>query len=92
RLLTLTGPGGVGKTTVALALADRLATQSSLSSAFLDLTPVSGAQSVKGMIASALGLNADDESLLLDIPGELAERLQLLVLDNCEHVLEETAT
>ncbi|WP_122669355.1 ATP-binding protein [Pseudomonas viridiflava] len=92
RLLTLTGPGGVGKTTVALALADRLATQSSLGSAFLDLTPVSGAQSVKGMIASALGLNADDENLLLDIPGELAERPQLLVLDNCEHVLEETAT
>ncbi|RMP52287.1 LuxR family transcriptional regulator [Pseudomonas savastanoi pv. retacarpa] len=92
RLLTLTGPGGVGKTTVALALADSLAAHASLSTAFVDLTPVSCAQPVVGRIAFALGLSTENEQPLRDIPPSLAKRPQLLVLDNCEHVLDETAS
>ncbi|MDC3740033.1 winged helix-turn-helix domain-containing protein [Pseudomonas syringae pv. syringae] len=91
RLLTLSGPGGVGKTTVALALADSLAAQSGLSTAFVDLTPVNGTQPILGRIASALGLSAENEQPLHDIPPSLVGRPQLLVLDNCEHVLDETA-
>ncbi|MCK9735596.1 ATP-binding protein [Pseudomonas syringae] len=91
RLLTLSGPGGVGKTTVAQALADSLAAQSGLSTAFVDLTPVNGTQPILGRIASALGLSAENEQPLHDIPPSLVGRPQLLVLDNCEHVLDETA-
>ncbi|KPY19169.1 LuxR family transcriptional regulator [Pseudomonas coronafaciens pv. porri] len=91
RLLTLSGPGGVGKTTVALALADSLAAQSGLSVAFVDLTPVNGTQPILGRIAFALGLSAESEHPLHDMPPSLVSRPQLLVLDNCEHVLDETA-
>ncbi|EPM46870.1 ATP-binding protein [Pseudomonas syringae] len=92
RLLTLTGPGGVGKTTVALALADSLAVHASLSVAFVDLTPVTCTQPVLGRIAFALGLSTENEQPLRDIPASLAKRPQLLVLDNCEHILDETAS
>jgi predicted ATPase/DNA-binding winged helix-turn-helix (wHTH) protein len=91
RLLTLTGPGGVGKTTVALAVAEHLAPRYSQNFGFVDLTPVSSAQPVQGMIACALGLGAETEQPLHNLPPSLVNRPHLLVLDNCEHVLDETA-
>lgn len=91
RLLTLTGPGGVGKTTVALAVADLLTPEFATSFGFVDFAPVSTAQPVQGMIACALGIGAETEHPLRNLPASLVNRPHLLVLDNCEHVLDETA-
>lgn len=91
RLLTLTGAGGVGKTTVALAVAENLAPRYSQAYGFVDLAPVSSAQPIQGMIACALGLGAETDHPLSNLPAGFTERPHLLVLDNCEHVLDETA-
>jgi predicted ATPase/DNA-binding winged helix-turn-helix (wHTH) protein len=91
RLLTLSGPGGVGKTTVALAVAESLAPRFAQTYGFVDLAPVSSAQPVQGLIACALGLGAETDHPLRNLPASLIDRPHLLVLDNCEHLLDETA-
>lgn len=91
RFVTVTGPGGMGKTTVALALANSLMTHFPQGTAFLDLAPVSGALLVNGMLASALGISSVNQDPLQGIGSSLDNSRQLLILDNCEHVLEETA-
>lgn len=91
RFVTITGPGGMGKTTVALALANSLTEHFPQGMAFLDLAPVSGALLVNGMLASALGINSASTDPLQDIGSSFEQHRQLLILDNCEHVLEETA-
>jgi predicted ATPase/DNA-binding XRE family transcriptional regulator len=89
RLLTLIGPGGVGKTRLACAAATGLAADFPEGIAFVDLAPVRDARLVPATIARALdvresgGLSARE--LLL---AYLSERRVLLVLDNFEHLLE----
>lgn len=91
RFVTLTGPGGIGKTTVAAAIARQLANDSGLISCFVDLAPATSGQWVGGMIASALGIQTVSDDPLHSIAASLVERRLLLVLDNCEHVLQATA-
>jgi diguanylate cyclase (GGDEF)-like protein len=89
-VVTLAGPGGVGKTRLALEVAASCAAERCV--AFADFAPVAAAASVIPALASALGLQ--------DEPGRsteqtICEHLQrnggLLILDNCEHVLSECA-
>jgi predicted ATPase/DNA-binding SARP family transcriptional activator/class 3 adenylate cyclase len=80
RLLTLVGPGGVGKTRLALAAAELRPNV-----AFVPLAPVQEPHLVGSVIANALGLK--DESVLVEW---LRPREMLLVLDNFEHLLEAT--
>lgn len=56
RFVTLTGPGGIGKTTVALAVARELARAFTLDTCFVDLAPATSGQWVTGILASALGI------------------------------------
>lgn len=91
RFVTLTGPGGIGKTTVAMAVAQRLASELNLGSCFVDLAPATSGQWVAGMLASALGIQTVSEDPLHGVAASLANRRLLLVLDNCEHVLPATA-
>ena len=81
RLVTLTGPGGIGKTRLALELARRLEPAFADGAAFVPLAAVSVAADVAGAIAGALGL--DDAGDF----GALAGRELLLVTDNFEQVL-----
>ena len=88
RLLTLTGPGGVGKTRLALQLAQLLESRFRDGAAFVALAPIPDATLVVPTIAQMLGKERDGAR----VPGEVVEALfdkqLLLVLDNFEHVLE----
>ncbi|MHC6226883.1 winged helix-turn-helix domain-containing protein [Pseudomonas sp. X10] len=91
RFVTLTGSGGIGKTSVALALAHELAADFPQGTTFLDLTSASEGPTVERMLSSALGVSSSHEDFLLGISESLGDSKRLLILDNCEHLLEETA-
>jgi non-specific serine/threonine protein kinase len=89
RLLTLTGPGGVGKTRLALALAARLADDFPDGVFFVNLAPITDHHLIAPAVAHTLGLHdAGPEALLARLQAFLRERRLLLVLDNFEHVLD----
>jgi predicted ATPase/DNA-binding XRE family transcriptional regulator len=96
RLLTLTGPGGVGKTRLALAAAARLAEDPSHfpdGIVVVDLTPVRDPDLVLGVIAGALGLlDVGSRPILERLVDTLADRRLLLALDNFEQVLPAAAS
>ena len=88
-LLTLTGPGGVGKTRLALAVAQDVAESFIDGVVFVDLSPIRDPALVLSAIAQALGVrDVGDRPLAVAIAAFLRPRQELLVLDNCEHVLE----
>ena len=88
RLLTLTGPGGVGKTRLALAVADALAARYEHGGLFVDLAPLGDPTLVGHAIAHALGVHEGGARPVVEaIAAYLRERAMLLVLDNFEHLL-----
>lgn len=92
-LVSLVGTGGVGKTRVALQAGADLLEGSSDGVWFVDLAPLSDSATVVGTIASTLGLREQGDRPLLDtVLQYLRPRRLLLILDNCEHVIEEVAS
>jgi predicted ATPase/DNA-binding XRE family transcriptional regulator len=88
RLLTLTGPGGVGKTRLALQIATNLVDAFSDGICFVDLAPLRDPELVGSAIARTLGVwEAGDQPLVERLRIALAGRHVLLVLDNFEHLL-----
>ena len=89
RLVTVVGPGGIGKTRVATAALLRIADTRKTRGLFADLSSLQRGASVVGVVASALQVD-DDPSLPLEdkVIAVLAAKPTLLVLDNCEHVIE----
>src|SRR5215471_18212903 len=87
RLVTLTGPGGVGKTRLAVEAASRLGADFGDGARFVDLAAVPVAELVPGAVASALGLRSSDSWVITDLESHLRARQLLLVVDNFEHVL-----
>ena len=88
RLLTLTGPGGIGKTRLALQLADEVGA-SFTGVAFIALAPLTDPTLVLGAIAQALGVSELGGGTLLDaLTTALAEQAMLLHLDSFEHLTE----
>jgi predicted ATPase len=89
RLVVLTGPGGAGKTRLALAVAERTRRQWPGGAAFVDLSAVSDPALVPDAIASALGLVGQGRERPLDtLKRGLADREMLIVLDNFEQVMD----
>jgi predicted ATPase len=87
-LLTLVGPGGVGKTRLALAIASDVATRFAEDVAWVDFSSVHDPALVPGTIANALALSvAPNRSVAEELVRCLRPRQTLLLLDNCEHVL-----
>ncbi len=91
RLLTIVGPGGIGKTSVALAVAEGLLASYEHGVWFIDLTPLGDPLLVPRALASSLGLDIRSESLVSGLIAALGDKQMLLVLDNCEHVIEAAA-
>ena len=90
-LVTLVGPGGVGKTRLASVVAEHAATMFGDGGAYVDLVPAAPAFAVQ-TVAAALGVaEVQHQPLEQSIAAFLAERHALLVLDNCEHALSELA-
>jgi predicted ATPase/DNA-binding CsgD family transcriptional regulator len=88
RLVTLTGPGGVGKTRLALAVAARSSDASAGEVAFVSLAPLVDPDMVAPTIAHALGVRTTgDRSIVESLKAALAARTLLLVLDNFEQVV-----
>jgi excisionase family DNA binding protein len=88
RLLTLTGPGGVGKTRLALALAESVAAEFADGVAFIDLAAVEEPDLVATTIARALGVREAGNRPLRDgIAATLRRHDLLLLLDNFEHLV-----
>jgi predicted ATPase/class 3 adenylate cyclase/DNA-binding CsgD family transcriptional regulator len=93
RLVTLTGAGGAGKTRLAIEVAGQIATEFRDGTWYVDLAPITDAELVPVAMAGALGL-ADQPSrstteLLTRVIGE---HRMLVVLDNCEHLLDAAAS
>ncbi|NTU80448.1 MAG: AAA family ATPase [Chloroflexales bacterium] len=87
RLLTLTGPGGVGKTRLARAVAETLAADYADGTVFVPLAPVQDPKLIAPAIAAACGLrDTSDRGALAHLLDVLRERQVLLVLDNLEHL------
>jgi predicted ATPase/class 3 adenylate cyclase len=92
RLVTLTGVGGVGKTRLALQVAAELAPEFPDGVWLIELAPVGDPESIPDAVAGTLGITQQPG---LTVAQSIAEasvgRARLLVLDNCEHVLEAAA-
>jgi predicted ATPase/DNA-binding NarL/FixJ family response regulator len=92
RLLTLTGPGGCGKTRLALAAASELVEGFEDGVWMVDLASLSDRALVPQTIASTLGVREQPGRLLTETLSEyLASKKVLLVLDNCEHLIDACA-
>ena len=88
RLITFTGPGGVGKSRLAVEVAGRLGSGFADGVRFVDLAAVSAAELVPAAIAAGLGLNTSGGRLLTDVVSYLRGKRLVLVLDNFEQVTE----
>jgi predicted ATPase len=86
RLVTLTGPGGVGKSRLALEVARRLESSFVDGVRFVDLAPVQRADLVAAAIAAGLGLRTSGGPLIADVKAYLRPRRLVLLLDNFEQV------
>ena len=86
RIVTLIGPGGVGKTRLAWAAMAALATRFPDHATFVPLVALDDASRIAGEIARHLGIEESDERLRDGVHAELREKRMLLVLDNLEHL------
>jgi non-specific serine/threonine protein kinase len=87
RLLTLTGPGGVGKTRLALALGESLATDYEHGVWLVELASVTDHALIASAVAAGLGIYEGTGPVVDRLVEVLRSRAMLLVLDNCEHLV-----
>src|SRR5712671_6830583 len=92
RLVTVVGAGGIGKTTVALAVAERMMASYEHGVWLVDLAPLGDPRLVPSAVATVLGLGIRTEDPLPDLVASLRDKRMLLLLDNCEHVIDAAAS
>ncbi len=88
RFVSIVGPGGMGKTTVAIALAHHLVREFPDTAYFVDFGTLADSRLVTSMVAAELGLSVQSQDAMPSVIAFLTPRRGLLVLDNCEHVID----
>jgi predicted ATPase/DNA-binding winged helix-turn-helix (wHTH) protein len=91
RLVTLVGPGGIGKTSVAVAAAARLTDSYEHGVWFVDLTAITDPRLLAAAAGSAIRPKLFGENPSASLLSFLSDKRMLLVLDTCEHIIEATA-
>jgi predicted ATPase len=91
RFVSVVGTGGIGKTTIALSVGHRLVEDFAGAVCLVDLGCVNDPLLVPGAVASALGFCIKTGDPTSDLINCLQDRRMLLILDNCEHVIETAA-
>jgi len=88
RFVTIVGPGGIGKTTVAIAVAHEMRSIFNSRVRFVDLGPLGSASLVAPAMAASFGLVIQTDDVIPALVERLLESPTLLVLDGCEHVID----
>jgi predicted ATPase/DNA-binding winged helix-turn-helix (wHTH) protein len=91
RFVTLLGPGGIGKTTIALAVGRAVAEEFGGNVYFADLESLTDPRHVAGAVATSLGLALKSKDPGLELVDLVRSRKLLIILDSCEHVIETVA-
>jgi predicted ATPase/DNA-binding SARP family transcriptional activator len=91
RVVTVTGPGGAGKSTLALAVARRYRPDGEADVLLAELAPVRDRAGLVRAVAEAAGVQGEGAVAPARLAALLATRPVLLLLDNCEHLLDATA-
>src|ERR1700676_4356118 len=91
RFVSVVGPGGIGKTTVAVEVGHTLLAAFESAVHFLDLSSLKDARLVPGALALTLGLTIHSDNPVPGLLTFLKDKRMLLVLDSCEHVIETLA-
>ncbi|MGA2288224.1 MAG: winged helix-turn-helix domain-containing protein [Bradyrhizobium sp.] len=92
RFVTIVGPGGIGKTTVAVAVAHEMRSIFDSSVRFVDLGSLGSAALVAPAVAASFGLAIQTDDVVPTLVERLLEAPTLLVLDGCEHVINGVST
>jgi predicted ATPase/DNA-binding winged helix-turn-helix (wHTH) protein len=92
RLVTIVGPGGVGKTTVALAAAEHMIADYEHGVWLVDLAPLADPRLVPSAVATALGVEINTGDSPAALVAALRDNRTLLLLDNCEHLVDAVAS
>ncbi len=93
RLVTLTGAGGVGKTRLAVQVADQMDSEFEDGVWYVDLAPITDPEVVPVAVTRALGLpDQAGRSTMDTLTHVIAGRRMLIVLDNCEHLIDASAS
>ena len=85
------GPGGIGKTSVALAIAESLPNYFKDGIRFVDLAPLSDPALVPSALAALVGFGVRSDNPLPGLIASLQKKHTLIILDSCEHVIEAAA-
>jgi predicted ATPase/DNA-binding winged helix-turn-helix (wHTH) protein len=92
RFVTVVGSGGVGKTTLAVAVGHQLIDHFAGAVLFVDLSMIGDPDLVPTVVASMLGLSVQSADATPGLVAHLRDKRMLLILDTCEHLIETVAT
>ncbi|TDK31213.1 adenylate cyclase [Rhizobium deserti] len=90
RVMSVVGPGGIGKTTVAIEFANTIR-EDYESAFFLDLAALNAGASIGPTLASLMGLSVYGADPMPGIITAVGQRKMIFVFDNCEHIIEQAA-
>jgi predicted ATPase/DNA-binding winged helix-turn-helix (wHTH) protein len=88
KFVTIVGPGGIGKTTIAVAVAHEMSTTFNSQTYFIDLSALGGASLVAPAVATALGVSVRTNDVVPVLVDRLQEGPALIILDCCEHLID----